>query len=208
LGAWSESFPLPRSSILTSNSPVTIQLAALAAVNAAVFAISPGSLFEIQPYAISAIAASSIASGLGMALDAWFLIRYNWIDIKTFIVSPIFFSIPYLYTFPYHSFLVFQYRARDVYSSYFFFALCSRMPAICMLISTFALMAFLGLVAFEVWPQGVLVVSFFVGIIMSLQFLVFGAHWCANKLVEGGRKSKEGVVGVVRKMTQSSTSSV
>jgi hypothetical protein len=120
-----------------------------------------------------------------MALDPWFLIRYNWIDLKAFIVSPIFFSILTLYTFPYHSFLFLQYRTRDVYSSYFF-ALCSRMPAICMLISTFALMAFLGLVAFEVWPQGVLAVSFFIGIIMSLQFLVFGAWWRANKLVEGG----------------------
>lgn len=56
-------------------------------MNAAVFAISPDSLFQIQPYALSAIAASSIASGLGIAVDAWFLFRYNWIDLKTFIVS-------------------------------------------------------------------------------------------------------------------------
>jgi hypothetical protein len=55
-------------------------------VNAAVFAISPGGLFEIHPYALSAIAASSIASGLGIAIDAWFLFRYNWIDLRTFIV--------------------------------------------------------------------------------------------------------------------------
>lgn len=159
-------------------------LAALAAVNAAVFAISPDSLFRIQPYALSAIAASSMASGLGTAIDAWFLFRYNWIDVKTFI-----------------------YRARDLYGSYFFFALCSRMPAVCMFTSALALMTFLGLVAFEVWPQGVLVVCFFVGLIMTLQFLVFGAHWCANKIVAGGKASKQGVVAVVRKMTTASTTS-
>jgi hypothetical protein len=77
-----------------------------------------------------------------------------------------------------------------------------------MLISALALMAFLGLVAFEVWPQGVVVVCFFVGLIMSLQFLVYGAHWCANKIVAGGKASKEGVVTVVRKMTQGSMTSV
>ncbi|KXN87176.1 hypothetical protein AN958_09102 [Leucoagaricus sp. SymC.cos] len=155
---------------------------ALAAVNAAVFAISPDSLFRIQPFALSAIAASSMASGLGMAIDAWFLLRYNWIDIKTFI-----------------------YRAQDVYGSYFFFALSSRIPAMCMFASAIALMAFLGFVAFGVWPQGVLVVCFFVGLIMTLQFLVFGVHWFANKVVATGKASKEGVVTVVRKMTQSST---
>ncbi|XP_006457701.1 hypothetical protein AGABI2DRAFT_64161 [Agaricus bisporus var. bisporus H97] len=157
-------------------------LAALAAVNAAVFAISPDSLFQIQPYALSAIAASSIASGLGIAVDAWFLFRYNWIDLKTFII-----------------------RSRDVYDSYFFFALSSRMPAVCMLFSAVALMAFLCFVAFEVWPNGVLVVCFIVGIVMSLQFLVYGVHWCANKVVAGGRASKMGVQNAVRKMTQNST---
>jgi len=157
-------------------------LAALAAVNAAVFAISPDSLFRIQPLALSAIAASSMASGLGTSIDAWFLFRYNWVDLRTFI-----------------------FRARDVYGSYFFFALSARMPAMCMLLSALALMTFLGLVAFEVWPEGVAAVCFLVGLIMSLQFLVYGAHWCAGKIVAGGKASKQGVVTAVRKMTQAST---
>ena len=55
-------------------------------MNTAVFAISPHSLFQIHPYAQTAIAVSGIASGLGIATDAWFLLRYNWIDLKTFIV--------------------------------------------------------------------------------------------------------------------------
>ena len=56
-------------------------------VDTAVFSIAPGSLFTVGTYARSAIAASSIASGLGIVCDAWFLLRYNWADLHTFIVS-------------------------------------------------------------------------------------------------------------------------
>ena len=62
-------------------------------------------------------------------------------------------------------------------------------------------MGFLGLVAFDAWPQGVIAVSFLVGVVMSLQFLVFGAHWCATRVVEGGMASSRGVVRVVRSVT-------
>jgi len=153
-------------------------LVALAAVNTAVFSIAPGSLFMVDVYAKGAIAASSISSGLGIACDAWFLLRYNWADLHTFIA-----------------------RARDLYGSYFFFSLSSRVPALCMFISALTLMGFLGLVAFNAWPQGVIAVCFLVGIVMSLQFLVFGAHWCATRVVEGGKASTRGVVRVVRRMT-------
>ncbi|KAJ3505614.1 hypothetical protein NLJ89_g7326 [Agrocybe chaxingu] len=60
-------------------------LVALAAVNTAVFSISPDSIFQVDSYARSAIAASSIASGLGITCDAWFLLRYTWADLSTFI---------------------------------------------------------------------------------------------------------------------------
>ena len=56
-------------------------------VNTAVFSIAPGSLFTVGTYARGAVAASSAASGLGMACDAWFLLRYTWADLHTFIVS-------------------------------------------------------------------------------------------------------------------------
>ena len=56
-------------------------------VDTAVFSIAPGSLFTVGTYARSAIAASSIVSGLGIVCDAWFLLRYNWADLHTFIVS-------------------------------------------------------------------------------------------------------------------------
>ncbi|KAG6836570.1 hypothetical protein H0H93_006674 [Arthromyces matolae] len=129
-------------------------------VDSAVFAIAPGSIFDVQTYARIAIAASSIFSGLGIASDAWFLFRYNWADLHTFIT-----------------------RARDVYSSYFFFALSARVPALCTFCSATALMVFMGLVAFEVWPTGVLLTCFVIGIVMTLQFLVFGAHWCVLRIV-------------------------
>ncbi|RDB24425.1 hypothetical protein Hypma_008469 [Hypsizygus marmoreus] len=135
-------------------------LVALAAVSTAVFAISTDSMFVVQSYARIAIAASSVASGLGIACDAWFLLRYNWADLHTFIN-----------------------RARDLYSSYFFFCLSARVPALCLFVSALSLMAFLGLVAFEVWPLGVLVTCFIVGLVMTLQFLVFGAHWCVMRVI-------------------------
>ncbi|KAF8199834.1 hypothetical protein K438DRAFT_1905863 [Mycena galopus ATCC 62051] len=129
-------------------------LVALAAVDTAVFSISPGSIFAISPFARNAIAASSIASGLGIACAAWFLVRYGWVDLETFIA-----------------------RAEDILStdtpSYFFFALTSRVPSLLMLASAVSLMLFMAIVAWSAWPTAVLVGCFLVGLLMGLQFLVF-----------------------------------
>lgn len=45
-----------------------------------------------------------------------------------------------------------------------------------MLISSIALLAFMFFVSFQVWPQAVLSVSFLAGILVTLQYLLFGAH--------------------------------
>jgi len=45
-----------------------------------------------------------------------------------------------------------------------------------MLVSSIALLAFMFFVSFQVWPQAVLVVSFLAGILVTLQYLLFGAH--------------------------------
>lgn len=45
-----------------------------------------------------------------------------------------------------------------------------------MLISSIALLAFMFFVSFGVWPQAVLVISFLAGILVTLQYLLFGAH--------------------------------
>ena len=45
-----------------------------------------------------------------------------------------------------------------------------------MLISSIALLAFMFFVSFHVWPQAVLVISFLAGVLVTLQYLLFGAH--------------------------------
>jgi len=54
--------------------------------NVAMFAITPDSVFKINSHAYYAVATSSTACGLGIACDVWFLLRYNWVDLETFIV--------------------------------------------------------------------------------------------------------------------------
>jgi len=53
------------------------------------FAITSESIFKVDSYACTAIAISSAACGLGIACDVWFLLRYSWVDLRTFIVRPI-----------------------------------------------------------------------------------------------------------------------
>ncbi|KAF8957702.1 hypothetical protein BDZ97DRAFT_1951081 [Flammula alnicola] len=150
-------------------------------VDTAIFSISPGSIFNVDSYARGAITTSSIASGLGIACHVWFLLRYNWADLRTFISC-----------------------SRDLFKSYFFFSLSARVPALCMFISAVSMMGFLGMVAFDAWPQGIIVMCFLVGLIMTLQFLVFSAHWCVKRVAQGGRAGGMQVVRavqVVRSMT-------
>jgi len=54
--------------------------------NAAMFAITPDSVFKINSHAYNAVATSSTACGLGIACDVWFLLRYGWVELETFIV--------------------------------------------------------------------------------------------------------------------------
>ena len=55
-------------------------------VNVAILAITTDSIFKIDSYAYTAVATSSSTCGLGIACDVWFLLRYNWVDLETFIV--------------------------------------------------------------------------------------------------------------------------
>jgi len=55
-------------------------------VNAAILAITTDSIFKIDSSAYIAVATSSSACGLGIVCDVWFLLRYNWVDLQTFIV--------------------------------------------------------------------------------------------------------------------------
>jgi len=63
-----------------------MDLTTASSVNAAMFAITADSIFKVDSYACTAVAISSTACGLGIACDVWFLVRYSWVDLRTFIV--------------------------------------------------------------------------------------------------------------------------
>jgi hypothetical protein len=56
-----------------------------------------------------------------------------------------------------------------------------------MLISALSLLVFLGRVAYNSWPEAVVIICIVFGVIMALQFLVYGAHWCIRRVVDGAR---------------------
>ena len=60
-------------------------------INAAMFAITADSIFKVNTYAYTAVAISSLsaACGLGITCDVWFLLRYSWVDLGTFVVCTV-----------------------------------------------------------------------------------------------------------------------
>ncbi|KAF7357744.1 hypothetical protein MVEN_00820300 [Mycena venus] len=134
-------------------------LATVAGLDTAIFSISPDSFFTIIPLARGAVAASSVASGLGIACAAWLMVRYAWADVPIFIV-----------------------RAEDVLStdetpSYFFFALTARLPSLLLFASAISLMLFMAMVAWSAWSTAVIVGCSLVGILLGLQWLVLAFLW-------------------------------
>ncbi|KAG1767438.1 hypothetical protein EDD22DRAFT_875865 [Suillus occidentalis] len=138
-------------------------------LDAAVFGFSSSSLFSVNTFAQSAIALGSVASGIGLAIDGWFLLVYSGANAKKF-----------------------QKLARDVYGKYLFFCISSRLPAICMFVSACALMAFLLSVAWSAWPTAVLVMCFIAGFLISLQFIIYGLHCAVICMVEIFRRVRRG----------------
>ncbi|KAI0931091.1 hypothetical protein AcW2_000050 [Taiwanofungus camphoratus] len=166
--------------LLTEWYVVGASLLALAGIDAAVFGFTPGSLFAVDGLAQRVVAIGAIAAGIGIVFDAWFLVVYSSANAAKF-----------------------QRLALDVYGSYFFFCLICRLPTLCTFGSAFALMLFLLGVAWNAWPSAVLVMSFLSGVLLTLQYLVFGCHrlfnmvmWATRGLwrkLRGNRDSKEGV---------------
>ena len=81
-----------------------------------------------------------------------------------------------------------QTLAVDIYGSYFFFALSSRLPLVALMISVLALVGFLGAVAWVAWPTAVVVMCGITGVLVSLQFIVYGCHrlaFCLAWIVRG-----------------------
>jgi hypothetical protein len=87
-----------------------------------------------------------------------------------------------------------QTQARDTFGTYFFFCLCCRLPSFLILLSTIFLLAFVTIISYNVWPQAVLVVSFFAGLLLTMQYLLFGAKQLFNGIRWGFKKIGTGCV--------------
>lgn len=67
-----------------------------------------------------------------------------------------------------------------MYGTYFFFCLTCRLPTLCLFVAVCALLAFLLAVAWGAWSTAVLVMCCGAGVILTLQYLVYGAHRTVN----------------------------
>lgn len=56
-------------------------------LDAAVFGFSSSSLFSVNNFAQGSIALGSVASGIGIAIDGWFLLVYSGANAKKFQVN-------------------------------------------------------------------------------------------------------------------------
>jgi len=138
---------------------------ALCGLNAAVFGVSSGSAFEIDPQAKNAAAVSSVSASLGVISSIWYQVLYRSTSGAKF-----------------------QVQARDMFGTYFFFCLSCRLSSFLILISTIFLLAYVTIISYNVWPQAVLVVSFFAGLLLTLQYLLFGAKQLFNGIRWGFKK--------------------
>ncbi|KAH9013663.1 hypothetical protein EDB84DRAFT_1444178 [Lactarius hengduanensis] len=128
-------------------------LFSIIAVDTTVFGFSSGNLFGVDSVAKRALSISSVASALGLFVDVWLIFVYSGADGRKF-----------------------QTLAVDLYGSYFFFALSSRLPFVALFVAVLALVVFLGAVAWIAWPAAVLVMCVLAGVLVSLQFIVYGFH--------------------------------
>ncbi|KAH8985089.1 hypothetical protein EDB92DRAFT_1884174 [Lactarius akahatsu] len=94
-----------------------------------------------------------VASALGLFVDVWFILAYSSADVHNF-----------------------QTLAVDLYGSYFFFALSSRLPLVALSVAVLALVVFFSVIAWTAWPAAVLVMCVHAGVLVSLQFIVYGSH--------------------------------
>ena len=54
------------------------------------FGFSPDTIFGVDTFAKRAVTVSSIAAGIGIGIDAWFLFAYSGADVRKFQVSAFF----------------------------------------------------------------------------------------------------------------------
>ncbi|KIM77105.1 hypothetical protein PILCRDRAFT_77105, partial [Piloderma croceum F 1598] len=138
--------------------------------------------FQITRPTQQLIAISSIFTGLGLAIDAWFMLRYGMLNAATF-----------------------RRNALDVYDTYLSFSVTSRMPITLTFLSACSLMGFLVIVSATVWPTAAIVLCGIAGVACTLQYLIYGLHsvWCfGQRMLRGIRNGVvRGCARVFRKAT-------
>ncbi|KAH9984057.1 hypothetical protein BJV74DRAFT_588688 [Russula compacta] len=156
---------------------VGASLLSITAVDTAVFGFSTGTLLSVDSLAKRSLIISSIAAAIGLFIDVWFIFAYSGADVRKF-----------------------QTLAVDIYGSYFFFALSSRLPLVALFVSVLALVGFLGAITWTAWPTAVLVMCVLAGVLISLQFIVYGFHRLALGLAWMLRGAWLGAVYVTRRV--------
>ncbi|KAJ7165130.1 hypothetical protein C8R46DRAFT_304750 [Mycena filopes] len=129
-------------------------LLALAAADLSLFTVDSQSLFKIDGASKNAVAASSVSTALGLVSAGWFYSRYSHLQPKIFMT-----------------------RARDIYGSYLFFSLSSKLPMLGMLVSSLALTIFAGRIAwYTLGPVFVVGLGVVFCIVGGLQFICRAAE--------------------------------
>ncbi|KAJ7216421.1 hypothetical protein GGX14DRAFT_391248 [Mycena pura] len=139
-------------------------LFALAAMNMSLFTIDSQSLFKVDEFAQKAIAASTVAIGLGILSDAWFLVQFRHLRRWDFVS-----------------------RARGIYGSDLLFCLSAKLPTIAALVSLASLMAFDGRIACNVLPVLVVMMGLILlALVIGVGYLVNGVAMLGSFISRGG----------------------
>jgi len=166
-----ENFEKVLAAMMTEWTYVGACLIALAGLDATIFSTTSGGSsgpqsgsggFQMTTLTQQLIAVSSIFTGLGLAIDAWFMLRYGLSNAAKF-----------------------QKNALDVYDTYLSFSVTSRIPIIFTFLSACSLTAFLVIVSASVWPTAAIVLCGMAGVVCTLQYLIYGLHslWCFGQRV-------------------------
>ena len=139
-------------------------------LNATVLGFSHEVIFSVGSAAKKAVATSGVSAGIGLVLNFWYQLLYNGITAakSQVVLIP---TLPSLYFI-----LTTTYGPSPRFRTYFFFYLCCRLPIFFMLAPSIALLALMFFVSFHAWPQAVFAISFLEGVLVTLQYLLFGTH--------------------------------
>lgn len=162
------------------------------------FGFTPGTLLNVDNFAKRSLIISSVAAAIGLFVDIWFIFAYSGADVRKFQVSPL--SLCILTYEVYGTDHGQQTLAVDIYGSYFFFSLSSRLPLVALIIAVLSLVGFLCAIAWSAWPSAVLVMCVITGVLVSLQFIVYGFHRLALGLAWMLRGAWLGAVNIVNRL--------